>query len=105
MKLVLATFFLVAVADAAGLQVGPSRTYGTLSAAVASAQNGDTIEIDGGFVYLNDAAYIYQNNLTIRGVGAPRPIFRITAIEFAAGSKATLVAVGNSLTVENIEFD
>src|SRR4051794_13279503 len=105
MKLAVMILLVTAAADATVLKVGPTKTYSTLYAAVSLAQSGDTIEIDGGFVYLNDAAYIYQNNLTIRGVGATRPILRVTSIDFAAGSKATLVAVGNNLTVENIEFD
>jgi hypothetical protein len=105
MKLAVAILLVTASADAAVLQVGPDKQFSRMCWAVAAAQDGDTIEIDGGNTYLNDSCYIYGNHLTLRGVGPTRPIFRSTYQDYLAGGKATIVFAGIDLTVENIEFD
>src|SRR5438270_9645810 len=74
------------------LQVGPARTYKTMCAAVTAAHAGDTIQIDGGNVYVNDICTITVANLTIQGVGAAKPILRTdsNAIQLKNG-KATIL--------------
>ena len=49
------------------LTVGPDEPYHTISAAVAAAQDGDTIEVQAG-TYINDFPTI-THSLTIEGVG------------------------------------
>ena len=51
------------------LTVGPSGTFSTIEAAVASAQSGDTIAVQGG-TYTNDFITITKN-LTLEAVGGP----------------------------------
>jgi hypothetical protein len=104
MKLVLIVFF-VAAAQAATFQVGPGRSYAKWCDAVAAAADGDTIEIDGGNTYADDACVVRQNNLTIRGVGTSRPVLRNSFLAVAQSTgKATMVATGTNLTVDGIEF-
>jgi hypothetical protein len=96
------------------LQVGPTRTgpntFTLPSAASASAQNGDVVEIDAG-EYLDDIAVWRQNNLTLRGVGGGRAYMHSTQIipyvpggPDTANGKAIWVTAGQNTTVENIEF-
>src|SRR4051794_27493599 len=49
------------------LSVGSGKPYSTIAAAVAAAQNGDTIEVQAG-TYVND--YVSTSkNITLQGVG------------------------------------
>jgi hypothetical protein len=82
------------------LQVGPTRALTKPSAAVATARDGDVIEIDTG-VYDGDVASWSANNLTLRGVGG-RAHMRANGAD--AQGKGTWVISGNNTTVENIEF-
>jgi pectin methylesterase-like acyl-CoA thioesterase len=49
------------------LSVGPGKTYLTITAAVAAAQNGDTVEVQAG-TYTNQYVSI-SKNITLQGVG------------------------------------
>jgi len=51
----------------ATLSVGSGEPYSTIAAAVAAAQNGDTIEVQAG-TYVNDYVSI-SKNITLQGVG------------------------------------
>lgn len=82
------------------LQVGASRTYQTVRAAILAAQSGDVIEVDAG-TYAADVATITADNLTIRGVGG---FAHLDADGADEGGKGTWVVVGDDLVVENIEF-
>ena len=85
------------------VQVGPTRSYTTVSAGYNAAAAGDTIEIDSG-TYTGAAGWvtINTNNLTIRGVGATRPV--LDAAGGATASKGIFVVYATNLTVENLEF-
>ena len=50
------------------LVVGPGQAYATLTAAVAAAKNGDTIDVVSG-TYTNDIPGYIEPNVTIVGVG------------------------------------
>jgi hypothetical protein len=83
------------------LSVGPGKNYATPCAAFAAAANGDVIEIDGTGSYAGDACGIYRDNLTIRGVNG-RP--KIDANGMNAMGKGIWVAIGNGITVDNVEM-
>jgi MYXO-CTERM domain-containing protein len=91
---------LAAPCRADTLQVGPSRTYQTVRAAILAAQNGDVIEIDAG-TYIGDVATITADDLTIRGVGG---FAHLDANGEDEAGKGIWVAVGDDLVVENVEF-
>jgi hypothetical protein len=82
------------------LRVGPGQPYKTPSAAAAAAQDGDTVEIDGG-EYAGDVAVWSANRLTLRGVNG-RP--HLAANGNSAQHKAIWVIRGNDTKVDNIEF-
>jgi hypothetical protein len=96
-------------APARRLQVGPTRSFTTPSAAAAAAQSGDVIEIDAG-EYLDDIVVWRQNRITLRGVGGGRAHLRSTKIipfisgNDAANGKGIWVVQGSNTTVENMEF-
>lgn len=97
----------VLVAQAATRAVGPGKTYATIPAAVAAANNGDVVEVDSGTNSGATAVAIINNSITIRGVGT-RPILDATGYTIPNG-KAIFVAGNNnvnkaSITVENLEF-
>ncbi len=99
--------FLAVVAcsvSAAVLQVGPTRTYTTVQSAVNAASAGDTIEIDSG-TYVQSAGWatINKANLTIRGVGATRPI--LDADGSSLSGKAIFIVTAASVIIENLEFE
>ena len=91
----------------ATLTVGPGEQYNSLSAAVAAAQNGDTIDVQAG-TYTNDFPQTININLTIEGVGG---LASFVATEPPPNEKGILV-IGNStdtgdgpnVTLDNLEF-
>jgi hypothetical protein len=82
------------------LKVGPGKQFAKPSAAAASAQAGDVIEIDAG-AYDSDAATWDNDRLTLRGVGG-RAHMRSNGA--AVQGKGIWVISGNDVVVENIEF-
>lgn len=82
------------------LRVGHGERLRTLGDAVRVAASGDTIELQAGD-YVGDVAVIGQPLLTIRGLGEGA---RLHADGCSAQDKAILVAHGQSLIVENLEF-
>ena len=86
---------------AATLEVGPGKTYAAPCAAIAAAQTGDTITIDGAGAYSGDVCAIPVNGLTIKGVNG-RP--KIDGGGKIAQSKGTWVVSGNDLVIENVEL-
>jgi hypothetical protein len=89
------------------LQVGPTRTLKTPSAAAATAQSGDVIEIDAG-EYLDDIVVWRQNNLTLRGIGGRAHMHSTQIIPFngtdQGNGKGIWVHSAQNMTVENVEF-
>lgn len=83
------------------LKVGAHQEIRLIASAAKLAQDGDTIEIEGGD-YPGDTAVWKQNNLTIRGVNG-RP--RLIAAGASAEGKAIWVMRGGRISVENIEFN
>ncbi len=86
---------------AATLKVGPGQTYAKPCAAIAAAQDHDTIEIDAAGNYAGDVCKWFKHGLTLRGVNG-RP--HIAAAGQSAERKAIWVISGNDTTVDNIEF-
>jgi hypothetical protein len=91
---------LVSTVSASTLKVGPTEQFLTPCAALAVAQDGDTILIDAA-LYSGDVCAFSQNNLTIQGVNG-RP--HIDANKKSAQDKGIWVPSGNNLLVDNIEF-
>ncbi len=90
-------------ASAAVLTVGPGQTYSTVQAAVNAASSGDTIEIySDTYTGTQGNALIDTNNLTLRGVGATRPI--LDAGGTSIQSKAIWVINGSNTTIDFVEF-
>ena len=91
------------LADGAIRIVRTGTTYSTVQLAVNAAIDGDTIEIDSG-TYLQSTAWatVNKNNLTIRGVGATRPI--LDANRSSLNKKAIFIITGTNTTVEFLEF-
>ena len=89
--------------SAAVLTVGPGQMYSTVQATVNASSNGDTIEIySDTYTGSQGNASISRNNLTLRGVGATRPI--LDAGGTSTAGKAIWVISGSNTTVEFIEF-
>lgn len=82
------------------LRVGPTRSFKKPSAAIATAQDGDVIEIDAG-QYDNDFATFSQDGLTLRGVGGRAHLHGTTQI---GNGKAIWVIKGADVRIENVEF-
>ena len=80
--------------------VGPGKQFAAPCAAIAAAQDGDTIEIDAG-TYAGDVCAVWRSNLTLRGVGG-RAV--LDANGRNAEGKAIWVIKGANTVVENIEF-
>lgn len=86
---------------AATLRVGPGHAYATPCAAIAAAQDNDTIEIDAAGNYAGDVCAFAKNGLTLRSVNGRA---HLPAAGAHAQGKATWVVQGNDTTVEGIEF-
>jgi len=92
------------------IQVGPGKTYAnpkSLSDANLSVGSvivdGDIIEIDAGeYTGADIQMWLSENNLTIRGVGATRPLLNNGWTEM--GPSGIFVISGNNVTIENINF-
>ncbi len=97
----LAVFFAAAALGAATLEVGPGKQFAAPCQAVASARDGDVIEIDARGRYEGDVCVIALHQLTLRGVNG-RPI--LAAGGRSAQGKAIWVIQGSNVVVENLEF-
>ena len=82
----------------ATLSVGSGKPYSTIAAAVAAAQNSDTIEGQAG-TYVNDYVLI-SKNITLQGVGGK---VKMTSTGLIPNGKAIFITSGN-ITVNNFEF-
>src|SRR3954452_11355655 len=80
------------------LSVGSGKPYSTIAAAVAAAQNGDTIEVQAG-TYVNDYVSI-SKNVTLQGVGGMASVVSTSLIP---NGKAIFITSGN-VTFNNFEF-
>jgi len=80
------------------LSVGSGKPYSTIAAAVAAAQNGDTIEVQAG-TYVNDYVSI-SKNITLQGVGG---MVSMVSTGLIPNGKGILITDGN-VTINNFEF-
>jgi hypothetical protein len=80
------------------LTVGAGEEFSSLSAAVAAAQNGDTILVNAG-TYVNDFS-IVKASITIEGVGG---MAKFVATEAPTDLKG-IITVDNNVTIENCSF-
>jgi hypothetical protein len=93
--LVLAGIVASSPGGSATLEVGPSKTYKTPSAAAAVAKNGDQIKIEPGQYF--DCAVWNADNLVIEGTGPGVVITDKTCM-----GKGLFVIEGNNTTVRNL---
>jgi hypothetical protein len=84
-------------AAARTLQVGPTQTYKTPSAAIAEAMKGDHIVIAPGEYF--DCAVVGASNVTIEGSGKPEDT---SLTDKACQGKALLVTTGDNITIRNL---
>lgn len=97
------TLLLAGATDGAIRIVRTGTTYSTVQAAVNAAIAGDTIEIDSGtYTGTTATALINKSNLTLRGVGATRPI--LNANGSSIQGKSIWLPTATNTTVEFIEF-
>src|SRR5579885_2063595 len=80
------------------LNVGSGQQYTTLASAIATARDGDTIEVQAG-TYTNDFAII-THDVTIEGVGG---MVDLVATQSPPNGKAILTTDAN-VTIENVTF-
>lgn len=81
--------------------VEPGGRLPTLREALRVAKDGDTIHVLPG-TYRRDGGVITQKRLTLKGVGAERPVLLADGV--VAEGKAILVVRNGDLTIENLEF-
>jgi hypothetical protein len=93
--LVLAGIVASSPGGSATLEVGPTKTYNTPSAAAAVAKNGDRIKIEPGQYF--DCAVWNADNLVIEGTGPGVVITDKTCM-----GKGLFVIEGNNTTVRNL---
>ncbi len=86
---------LTSSASAKTLEVGPGKPFAKPSAAIAAAQNGDTIRIAPGQYF--DCAIVPENDLTIEGTGPG-----VILTDKVCSGKGLLVIDGNDVTVRNL---
>ncbi len=86
--------------SAGTLCVGSDRAFPSLTAALAVAREGDTIEIVAATYH--ETAKIAVPNLTLRGVGG-RPHFDCTRIPIS-DHKACLLLTADGITLDNLEI-
>lgn len=77
-------------------------THTTVSAAINSLSNGDTLEIAAGEYTSNIVSTISKSNIIIRGQGG-RAHLNADGASISNG-KAVFVTTGTNITIENIEF-
>ncbi len=80
------------------LRVGAGKEFSTIAAAVAAAQNGDTIQVDAG-TYVNDFASI-SKNVTLEGVGG---MVNMVSTGPIPNGKGIFVTNGD-ITINNFSF-
>src|SRR3954451_2766963 len=80
------------------LSVGSGKPYSTIAAAVAAAQNGDTIEVQAG-TYVNDYVSI-SKNITLQGIGG---MVSMGSTGLIPNGKAIFITNGD-ITINNFEF-
>src|SRR3954453_21153303 len=80
------------------LSVGSGKPYSTIAAAVAAAQNGDTIEVQAG-TYVNGYISI-SKNITLQGVGG---MVSMVSTGLIPNRKAIFITNGD-ITINNFEF-
>ncbi|MDR3522818.1 MAG: right-handed parallel beta-helix repeat-containing protein [Acetobacteraceae bacterium] len=93
----LMTLVVTHAASAAVLEVGPGKTYETLSAAEAAASAGDTLRLSAGEHF--DCAAIRHANITIEGSGKPE---ETVLTDKACQGKGLLITQGANITVRNL---
>src|SRR5215217_1038396 len=80
------------------LSVGLGKPYSTIAAAVAAAQNGDTVEVQAG-TYTNQYVSI-NKNITLQGVGG---MVKLVSTGLIPNGKAIFITSGN-IIINNFEF-
>lgn len=96
------TVLLASGTSASGtiLTVGPGLEYATIEAAVAAAQPGDTIDVQGG-TYTNDFVTITQN-LTLQAIGS---VVKMVETTSPPNGKAMIDEGGSGVSVTINGFD
>src|ERR1044071_1433271 len=89
---------IVLEVEMAILSVGSGKQFSTIVAAVAAAQNGDTINVDAG-TYTNQWVHI-SKNITLQGVGG---MVNLVSTGWIANGKGIFITDGN-ITINNFMF-
>lgn len=97
---IILALFLLPLAQARTLYVGPDFNLKIPSEAIKIAKDGDVIKIAAG-LYENDTAIIQQNNLTVEAIGGYAHLKSSTKIP---NGKAIWVTRGQNITLRHIEF-
>src|SRR3954453_2799493 len=82
----------------AALTVGSGKQFSTIVAAVAAAQNGDTINVDAG-TYTNQWMHI-SKDITLQGVGGMVSMVSTGLVPHGKGMFLT----GGNITISNFTF-
>ena len=96
-------------AQAATYQVGPTRTYQTVGS-LPALHPGDNVEVDPATyneVKRWTTAGTAAQPISIRGVGAPRPVFDATGLNVDGSlphPRAVFQVEADYITLENLEF-
>ena len=93
----LMTLIFAHAASAAVLEVGPGKTYETLSAAEAASNAGDTLRLSAGEHF--DCGAIRHASIIIEGTGKPEDT---SLTDKVCQGKALLITQGASITVRNL---
>jgi hypothetical protein len=88
---------LPSLAAADTLRVGKGFGYETPSAAIAAADDGDTVQIAPGTY--TDCAVVFAHRLTIEGMGTPD---QVVLTDKMCNDKALLVIDGDNATIRNL---
>lgn len=92
--------FLIAVAGAADLAVGPTQTHPTIAAAVAVAAPGDRVLVDPG-TYVESPITWNNGAITIEAAAGPGTVL----VELATGPQLLDVLQTSSVTWTGLDFD
>jgi hypothetical protein len=96
-RLTLVALVLSTGAHARTLEVGENKEFKIPSAAAASAQDGDRVEIQPG-EYI-DCAIWSANKLVVEGIGDPD---KVVVTDKACQGKALFITVGEGITIRNL---
>lgn len=87
-----------------------ARQYDSLQAAIDAAEDGDTIDVAEGTHDIGKIQLLIAKGITLRGVGAVRPVIRGTAYDIGSYTEPMLKTIANNTDehetlIENLSFE